>query len=467
MVFSSLFFLYVFLPLNIVLYFFARTNRTRNVIMVAFSLVFYAWGEPVWVVLLILTALLNWALALVMDSLRGSSGQKAALTAAVAVDLCLLGLFKYSGFLYENINGLLGTSFQAPGFTLPIGISFYTFQIISYMVDVYRGDVKAQRSYLKFLMYVTMYHQLVAGPIVRYRWIAEEIDNRTVDTQDIWGGFCRFCVGLTKKVAVANVAGQLASRFLDGDLSRLSSMGALLGMLLFSLQIYYDFSAYSDMAIGMGRIFGFHYNENFRYPYTATSVTDFWRRWHISLSSFFRDYVYIPLGGKYSHQMRNICIVWLLTGLWHGASWNFVLWGAYYGLLLIFEKQFLLARLSRLPRPVGILWSWVAVFFGWSLFYYTDLSRLGGFLMALLGGGAGFTDPAVGVVVLNNILWLCLAIRFCAPILPAIRARAEAVPPQRQYRIVIAQAGLCGLMLIISTALLVGQSYNPFLYFRF
>lgn len=467
MVFSNLFFIYVFLPLNIILYFCARTNRTRNMIMVAFSLVFYAWGEPVWVLLLLLTALLNWGLGLVVGARRGQRSARVALTAAVAVDLCLLGLFKYSGFLYENINALLGTSFQAPGFTLPIGISFYTFQIISYMADVYRGDVEAQPSYLKFLMYVTMYHQLVAGPIVRYQWIAEEIDNRTVDLEDIWGGFCRFCVGLTKKVLVANVAGELSARFLDGDLSKVSAMGALLGMVLFALQIYYDFSAYSDMAIGMGRIFGFHYNENFLYPYTATSVTDFWRRWHISLSTFFRDYVYIPLGGKYNHQMRNICIVWLLTGLWHGASWNFVLWGAYYGVLLILEKLFLLRALERLPKAVGVLWSWAAVFFGWSLFYYTDLGRLGGFLTALFGGGAGFADPGVGVLLLNNVLWFCLAILFCAPILPALKARTEALPAQRQYRVVIVQAGLCVLMLIVSTALLVGQSYNPFLYFRF
>ena len=467
MVFSNLFFLYVFLPLNIILYFCARTNRVRNIIMVCFSLVFYAWGEPVWVVLLLATALLNWGMALVMEAGRGSVKARFALTAAVTVDLCLLGLFKYSGFLYDNINALLGTSFQAPGFTLPIGISFYTFQIISYMVDVYRGDVKAQGSYLKFLMYVTMYHQLVAGPIVRYRWIAEEVDNRRVDLEDIWGGFCRFCVGLTKKVLVANVAGELAARFLDGDFSKVSSMGALLGMLLFSLQIYYDFSAYSDMAIGMGRIFGFHYNENFRYPYTAVSVTDFWRRWHISLSTFFRDYIYIPLGGKYSHQLRNICVVWLLTGLWHGASWNFVLWGAYYGLLLILEKLFLLRVLEKLPRAVGILWSWVAVFFGWSLFYYTDLGRLGGFLTALFGGGAGFFDPGTEVLLLNNLLWLCLAIVFCAPVAPALEAAAERAAVRCRGVLTVLQAAGCVLLLVLSTALLVGQSYNPFLYFRF
>ena len=471
MVFSNLFFLYVFLPANIILYFAARKNQTRNRIMVCFSLVFYAWGEPVWVFLLIATALLNWRLALHMEKRREEGdplGTRRALIAAVVLDLSLLVLFKYTDFLYENVNAFFGTSFAGPGLTLPIGISFYTFQIISYMADVYRRDVKAQPSFLKFLMYVTMYHQLVAGPIVRYQWIAEEIDNRRVDPAEVWQGLCRFCVGLCKKVVVANAAGKLAGQYLDGDLARLTTAGALFGVLMFTLQIYYDFSAYSDMAIGMGRIFGFHYMENFNYPYIARSVTDFWRRWHISLSSFFRDYVYIPLGGKYQNQLRNICIVWLLTGLWHGASWNFVLWGAWYGALLILEKKFLLARLEKLPALVGWAWNFLTLLVGWSIFYFTDFARLGAFLPVLLGGRLA-ADPGLWVTVQNNLFWLALSAAFCAPILPWAKARVErlAVEERQQAAVVALQAAGCLLLVMVSTAYLVGQSYNPFLYFRF
>ena len=470
MVFSNLFFLYIFLPANIILYFSVRSPQARNSIMVAFSLFFYAWGEPVWVFLLIATAFLNWLLALQIKAGQQQPDQpraRAALIAAVVLDLSLLVLFKYTGFLYENVNALFGTSFTGPGLVLPIGISFYTFQIISYMADVYRREVEAQPSFLRFLMYVTMYHQLVAGPIVRYQWIAQEMDSRRTDPAEVWGGLCRFCVGLCKKVVVANAAGRLAGQYLDGDLSRLTTAGALFGILMFTLQIYYDFSAYSDMAIGMGRVFGFHYMENFNYPYIARSVTDFWRRWHISLSSFFRDYVYIPLGGKYRHQLRNICLVWLLTGLWHGASWNFVLWGAWYGALLVLEKRLLLPRLQRLPAIVGWLWSTLTVVIGWSIFYFVDFGRLTAFLPILLGGRIA-PDPGLWVTVQNNLFWLLLSAAFCAPILPRLGALARRYADReaKQAAVVCLQAVVCLLLVMVSTAYLVGQSYNPFLYFR-
>jgi alginate O-acetyltransferase complex protein AlgI len=468
LVFSNLFFLYIFLPANIILYFAVPRIQVRNGIMVAFSLVFYAWGEPVWIFLLLFTAFLNWLLALVMERSLGTPQARWALTAAVVVDLALLVIFKYTSFLYENINALLGTSFQAPGIVLPIGISFYTFQIISYMADVYRREVEAQPNFLKFLMYVTMYHQLVAGPIVRYQWIAHEIDHRRTDVTEVWGGLCRFSVGLCKKVVVANAAGKLAAQYLDGDLAKLTTAGALFGILMFTIQIYYDFSAYSDMAIGMGRIFGFHYMENFNYPYIARSVTDFWRRWHISLSTFFRDYVYIPLGGKYRHQLRNICVVWLLTGLWHGASWNFVLWGAFYGLLLILEKRFLLSGLQRLPGAVGWCWTFLCTLLGWSIFYFVDFSRLAQFLPILLGGNLA-SDPGLWVTVQNNCFWLLLSAAFCAPILPALKKLLNrwASEDAQQAVLVAAQCLGCLGLVLISTAYLVGQSYNPFLYFRF
>jgi len=471
LVFSNLFFLYIFLPANIILYFAARSTRTRNIIMVAFSLVFYAWGEPVWVFLLIATAFMNWLLALQIRQCRDEgkeAGGRLALIAAVVIDLGLLVLFKYTGFLYQNVNALFGTRFTGPELVLPIGISFYTFQIISYMADVARGDVDAQPSFLKFLMYVTMYHQLVAGPIVRYRWIADEIDNREVDPPEVWNGLCRFCVGLCKKVVVANAAGKLAGQYLDGDLSRLTTAGAVFGVLMFAIQIYYDFSAYSDMAIGMGRVFGFHYLENFNYPYISRSVTEFWRRWHISLSTFFRDYVYIPLGGKYRHQLRNICIVWLLTGLWHGASWNFVLWGAYYGLLLILEKEWLLGLLDRLPGFVGWLWSFLTMVVGWSIFYFVDTGRLLAFLPILFGGRMT-ADPGLAVTIQNNLFWLLISAAFCLPILPKAKELASRAAREeaQQAAVVFVQAVACLLLVMVSTAYLVGQSYNPFLYFRF
>ena len=473
MVFSNLFFLYIFLPANIILYFAAPSMRVKNGLMVAFSLVFYAWGEPVWVFLLAATAVVNWLLALLIGRDReegeepGPSG-RLALLAAVCVDLGLLVFFKYTGFLCRNFNALFGTGLSGPNVVLPIGISFYTFQIISYMADVYRGDVKAQPSFLKFLMYVTMYHQLVAGPIVRYRTIAREIDRRESDPVEVWNGLCRFCVGLCKKVVVANAAGKLAGQYLDGDLARLTTGGAVFGILLFSLQIYYDFSAYSDMAIGMGRVFGFHYMENFDYPYISCSVTEFWRRWHISLSTFFRDYVYIPLGGKYRHQILNLCVVWLLTGLWHGASWNFVLWGGYYGALLILEKTLLLRLLDRLPRPVGWLWSSLTVLVGWSIFYFTDTGRLAEFLPILFGGRLA-VDPGLTVTVQNNLFWLMLSAAFCAPILPGVkRLTARLADGEgKKAAVVCFQAAFCLLLVMVSTAHLVGQSYNPFLYFRF
>lgn len=470
MVFSNLFFLYVFFPLNIILYFLARSLRTRNIIMVSFSLVFYAWGEPVWVGLLVLTSLFNWALAQVIEDQKnkGSLGRaKLVLVAAIAADLGLLGFFKYTGFLIGNLNFLLGNTLPAPSIILPIGISFYTFQIISYMVDVLRGTVPSQKAFYKFLMYVTMYHQLVAGPIVRYQWIVQEVDHRPVNIPQVWNGLCRFCIGLTKKVVVANAAGSLAGRYLDKEaFLGVSSAGALFGMVLFAIQIYYDFSAYSDMAIGMGHIFGFHYMENFEYPYTARSVTEFWRRWHISLSSFFRDYVYIPLGGKYHRQIRNILVVWLLTGLWHGASWNFVLWGGYYGLLLILEKTFLLRWLKKAPGWVGWLWSSLAVLGGWSLFYFTDPGRLGAYFRVLFAGQ--WYDPGLWVVIQNNLLWLVLALVFCTPIVPRFNALVtRRLGEEGRWKAVPAQLALCCLLLMLCTALLVGQSYNPFLYYRF
>ena len=295
MVFANLFFLYIFLPVNLILYYATRSYAVRNFVLVAMSFLFYAWGEPVWVLLLLASGFMVWLCSLLVERFTGTRRGKAALILAVTISLSLLGIFKYSGFLIENINAVLPLSLPVPQFSLPIGISFYTFQMISYIVDVYRGDVKAQPSFLRFIMYVSMYFQLVAGPIVRYSDVAWEIDHRTANANDISHGITRFCIGLLKKVAVANVAGSLLVQYMDGDLTKVTVLGSWFGAVLFMLQIDYDFSGYSDMAIGLGLMFGFHFVENFNYPYIAKTATEFWRRWHISLSSFLRDYLYLSL----------------------------------------------------------------------------------------------------------------------------------------------------------------------------
>ena len=472
MVFSNLFFIYLFLPLNLILYYAVPNKTWKNVVLLLFSLFFYSWGEPVWVFLLMLTAFLDytWAKCIEYFNLTGQQRRKKiALIASLVFDLGMLGVFKYSGFVVENINLLTGLSLPVPQIALPIGISFYTFQTISYVLDVYRGQVAAQKRYYKYLMYLSSYHQLVAGPIVRYSDVAAEIENRTVSAQDFSEGITRFCLGLTKKVVVANVAGSLAGNYLDADLASLSVAGAWFGVLLYTLQIYYDFSAYSDMAIGLGRMFGFHYHQNFNYPYIAKSVTEFWRRWHISLSSFFRDYVYIPLGGKYRHQIFNICVVWFLTGLWHGASWNFILWGVFYGALLIVEKLGLLKVLEKIPSVFSHLYLLFLTLIGWTIFYTTDLGKLGGYFGVMFGlSGNALSDPQLSITFMNNLFWLVAAVLFCMPITQLVKRWAQAQRSEGvRAGISIVNAIMNVMLLFVCTAMLVGDSYNPFLYFRF
>lgn len=468
MVFANLIFIYIFLPLNLLLYFVTKNKAWRNAVLIAFSLFFYAWGEPVWITLLLFSALIDYCHGIIIEGHRGQWQAKAAVALSLILNLGLLGLFKYSGFLVENINALLHLSLPVPAFALPIGISFYTFQTISYTVDVYRGEVRAQKSFAKFLMYVSSYHQLVAGPIVRYSDVMKEIEDRHTTMADFSEGITKFCIGLAKKVMVANVAGQMVSRYLDGDMGQLSVMGAWFGVVMFSIQLYYDFSGYSDMAIGLGRIFGFHYPMNFNYPYISKSVTEFWRRWHMTLGGFFRDYVYIPLGGNRKHQWRNIAIVWFLTGLWHGASWNFIFWGLYYGVLLVIEKLFLLKVLKKLPAVFNHGYTLLAVIVGWAIFYVSDLNRLGQLLSTMFGlHSAPLTDLQLTITIQNNMFWLLVAIVFCIPITQWIKKKIQASSEQRQALCYSCAAVMNVAILLLCTALLVGQSYNPFLYFRF
>ncbi|MBK8263886.1 MAG: MBOAT family protein [Nannocystis sp.] len=471
MVFASLVFLYVFLPLNLWAYYALRRADHRNLLLIAASLLFYAWGEPIWVVLLLISSALDYAHALIIERHRGRPWARAALISSLVTNLGLLGAFKYSGLLADALNASLGLSLAAPRFALPLGISFYTFQALSYVVDVYRGEAGAQRSYLKFLLYLSLYPQLVAGPIVRYVHIARAIERRAHHLPDIAAGVDRLCAGLFKKVCVANVAGELVVRTMDVDPSALSVAEGWFGLLMFSLQIYFDFSGYSDMAIGLGLLFGFRYHENFNYPYIARSAADFWRRWHISLGSFFRDYLYIPLGGNRRWPLRNLLIVWALTGLWHGASLNFVLWGLYFGLLIALERLLLQRLLDALPALFGHLYLLFVAVLGWAIFYFEDLERLSDYLALLFGqSDSPRTSPALLLLVQEHAYWLALALLLCAPIMPRLGAalRAWAGPSQRRSGLLTAARGLANLLLLLTaTAMLVGRTYNPFIYFRF
>lgn len=471
MVFANLFFLYIFLPVNLILYYATRSYAVRNFVLVAMSFLFYAWGEPVWVLLLLASGFMVWLCSLLVERFAGTRRGKAALILAVTISLSLLGIFKYSGFLIENINAVLPLSLPAPQFSLPIGISFYTFQMISYIVDVYRGDVKAQPSFLRFIMYVSMYFQLVAGPIVRYSDVAWEIDHRTANANDISHGITRFCIGLLKKVAVANVAGSLLVQYMDGDLTKVTVLGSWFGAVLFMLQIYYDFSGYSDMAIGLGLMFGFHFVENFNYPYIAKTATEFWRRWHISLSSFLRDYLYIPLGGNRSHAWRNLFVVWFATGLWHGASWNFILWGLFFGVLIALERLGLRNLLEKLPGFISHFYLLFVVLISWVIFYFTDLSRAAQYLGIMFGlSGQPLTNSQTLLALEGNLFWLILAVVFCLPLARIASQQitaAAAVSRPRQIILGILVPVMNLGILLICTAMLSGQSYNPFLYYRF
>lgn len=472
MVFSSLFFLYFFFPVVLGSYFLVKNQTYRNSILVIASLFFYAWGEPLWVCILVLTVAMDHLHGRIAEKYHGQWQSKAALLSSVIMNLSLLGFFKYWGFLMSNINSLLGTSIPFREFALPLGISFYTFQTLSYVIDVYRGDVAAQKSFAKQLLYVSMFPQLVAGPIVRYRDIAAQIEKRIVTVPGFSQGVSRFVIGLGKKVILANTAGEISDIFLKGDISALSVLGAWFGIALFTLQIYFDFSGYSDMAIGLGGMFGFTYKENFNYPYVAKSASEFWRRWHMSLGSFFRDYVYIPLGGKYKMYARNLLIVWFLTGLWHGASWNFVIWGLYYGLLIFLEKAFLQKWLERLPGFVSHIYLIIAVVVGWVFFYFTDLKQGLAFLQIMFGlSAASISDPTVLIHYTNNAVFFGLAIIASTPILGWLKTRiAVLIRPDVSVKMLdnpVLVPVISGLLLLISTILLVGKSYNPFLYFRF
>lgn len=468
MVFASLTFLYIFLPLNILLYFLSKNSRYRNIILILFSLIFYAWGEPVYIFLLIASATVDYYNGLFIDRFRQTKWAKIGIISTLIFNIGLLATFKYLDFIYENINSIFGTHFVPAGLALPIGISFYTFQTISYVLDVYWDKVPVQRSWSKFMLFVSLYHQLVAGPIVRYAHISSEINNRKFDIIDISKGIFRFCIGLFKKIAIANVAGEFVAIYLDGSIANLTTAEAWFGILMFAIQIYFDFSGYSDMAIGLGQIFGFHYHENFNYPYISKSATEFWRRWHISLGSFFKDYLYIPLGGNKKNAYFNLFIVWFLTGLWHGASWNFVLWGLYFGLAIAIERLFLFKLLNYLPKIFSHFYLLFMVLMGWVLFYFTDLKRLISFFKSLFSSSNGLYNTPFLQTITENSYWLFLVITLSLPSFIWVKNILERSFFANKRDLVWSLMIFASVLLLLtSTVLLVGKSYNPFIYYRF
>ena len=472
MLFSSSVFLFLFLPVVLLVYYLPlrRWRQGQNVFLLLASLGFYAWGEPWFVLVMLGSILANYGFGLWVDACkRAGRTCLPPLVAALAVNLGILFVFKYLTFTLGILNRL-GAAFVIPGIELPIGISFFTFQALSYVLDVHRDRGEVQRSPLKVGLYISFFPQLIAGPIVKYETVAQQIDHRKETWTDFSAGCSRFIVGLGKKVLLSNQLAVVADRaFGLGD--GLSASFAWLGALCYTLQIYYDFSGYSDMAIGLGRMFGFHYAENFNYPYISTSATEFWRRWHMSLGGFFRDYLYIPLGGSRHGAARtyiNTFIVWFATGLWHGASWNFVLWGLFYGFLIMIEKAFLLRALDRLPAVFSHLYFLVVMLTGWVFFYFTDMSRVWAYLGVMFGlSGNPLGDVSTRLLFFNNIFWFLLAIAFCLPLVRWFKRYFSRLESRKQDILLYVQPVMNVILLIVCIAQLAGQSYNPFLYFRF
>lgn len=466
MVFSSTIFLCVYLPL-VLLGYYICPKKGRNLFLLIVSLVFYAWGEPKYVFLMIFSILVNYIFGRLMDKNRGRQKRmKLLLVLSVVIDIGLLSVFKYTDFIITNVNAIFGSSFDLLNIALPIGISFYTFQAMSYTIDVYRNDVRVQKNLIDFGMYITMFPQLIAGPIVRYADVQDQLAERSVTTADFSEGIMRFVVGLGKKVLLANQMGAVWSEIyaLGGDVSALM---AWTGAIAYTFQIYFDFSGYSDMAIGLGRMFGFKFPENFRYPYQSVSITDFWRRWHITLSTWFKEYLYIPLGGNrygLARQALNLLIVWSLTGFWHGAGWNFVMWGLYYFVILFIEKLFLLKALDKLPKLFRHVYALLLIVIGWVIFASDDVSVLLPYLGSMFGANGAIGGMDVYTLLTKAALLVICCIASTELPKKLFLSAAGAMNEKAAFTL---KSVLMIALLALSMILLIGDSYNPFLYFRF
>lgn len=472
MVFSSASFLFLFLPFTLALYHLKlfknkdRETGKKNIVLLIMSLIFYSWGEPVYIILMLLSIVYNYNAAIDIDSYIGSpKKKKTVFIGALLFNIFILGFFKYYGFAVESINSIFSLSLPVREIPLPVGISFYTFQILSYVIDVYRGDVKAQKSIIPFATYISMFPQLIAGPIVQYYDVEKQLTDREVTVEKFAAGIMFFIKGLGKKVIFANTVGAVYTEILDMDTASVSVVTSWIGIICYTLQIYFDFSGYSDMAVGLGKMLGFDFIQNFNFPYKATSITDFWRRWHISLSSWFRDYVYIPLGGNRKGTARtvfNILVVWSLTGLWHGAAWNFIVWGAFYGVLLIAEKYIFARVLEKLPVFIKYILTMVTVMIGWVFFSSETLLAAVTYIKSMFGlAGNSFMDSTAEYLVSENgfslaVMILCATGVFAA--LPRIK--------NFRFNTVVMSAGYIAVF-IVCIIYLISETYNPFLYFRF
>ena len=461
MVFSSLPFLFFYLPVVLLIYKLSPL-KLRNLFLLIASLFFYGWGEPIYILIMFLSIAVDYTHGMLVERWREDDRKaRAVVASSVFFNLLILVFFKYWDFIAGSINAVTGLSLPILGIPLPIGISFYTFQTMSYTIDVYRKDAPVQKNVITFGAFVTLFPQLIAGPIIQYKSVAEQLENRREDLEKFVGGIRRFCVGAAKKVLLANAIGQLWDLSLAS--SDLTVVGAWLGLVAYAFQIYFDFSGYSDMAVGLGRMFGFDFIENFNYPYISRSVVEFWKRWHISLTNWFREYVYFPLGGNRVSKgkwIRNILIVWMLTGIWHGAGWNFLLWGLYYGVLMLAERLFLGRWLEKLPVALRHIYTMMIVLIGWALFAVESMGRLGAYLSACFGGAA-LLDAATCYHLISYLPMLVILTIAATPVGIKLWERLS-----ERMRDILTPIMILAT-LVLCTASLVDASYNPFLYFRF
>ncbi len=465
MVFSSLTFMYAFLPIVLITYFLSP-KKLKNIIILISGLIFYAWGEPKYIMIMITSAFVDYFAGLIISKSDDNKVRKSALLVSMVIDLGFLFIFKYSGFAVSIVNGVFKSEIPVPNLLLPIGISFYTFQSMSYTIDIYFKQVKVQRNFLNYLCYVSLFPQLVAGPIVRYEDVQNEIDERKININLVGEGVNYFVRGLAKKVLLANNIGSLWSSIKVVDVSEITVLTAWLGILSFTFQIYFDFSGYSDMAIGLGKMLGFNFPQNFNLPYLSKSISEFWRRWHMTLGAWFRSYVYIPLGGnregKYK-TIRNLIIVWFLTGLWHGASWNFIFWGMFYGFFIIIERLFLSRILEKIPSIFRMMYTFLLVVIGWVFFDLNTMSDSFKYLKAMFANSNGLFDLDSVYYFKSYMVVFIVCIIVSTNVLSKFLGNSNIIKKYYKYSVPIYES----VLLILSTAYLVDSTYNPFLYFRF
>ncbi|MBM7585759.1 alginate O-acetyltransferase complex protein AlgI [Bacillus pakistanensis] len=472
MVFSNLVFLYIFLPAVLFSYFIAPRFLKNTVLLLA-SLFFYAWGEPTYIFLMIFSIIMNYLFGIFISNSRNISIRKLIVILSVITNIGILGFYKYANFLVGNVNSLLNTNYNLQEIPLPIGISFFTFQAMSYVIDVYRKTVPAQKNFLDLSLYISLFPQLVAGPIVRYKTVAEQIKSRIISLEKFSEGVERFILGLSKKVLIANPLGAIADEIFSLPASELTTTTTWIGIIAYTLQIYFDFSGYSDMAIGLGKLFGFDFEENFRYPYISKSISEFWRRWHISLGKWFRDYVYIPLGGnrvKIWKVYFNLLIVWTLTGFWHGASWTFMIWGFYYGFIICLEKFGLEKLLQRAWQPVQHLYVLLIVMIGWVFFRADNFAFSNNYIKTMFGFAGDFHNTQALLYIMDNWMVFLLGIIFSMPIYPIIRNKINEFSNKMKGLLFIkefSESLFYLILLLVCTMYIVNSTYNPFIYFRF